>query len=324
MSGHSAMPLFCLILACALWGLSFPIVKALHLEQSARIPGAGSEFLSIWMQTARFGLGALILLPFACRGARISRLELRQGILLGLWGGGGMVLQADGLAHTEASTSAFLTQAYCVLLPLIACVRTRRAPDIRTTTATILVVAGCAALSGIRPGELTPGRGEIETLLAAVLFTVQILTLENPRYRENRGLPITLVMCATIAAIFAIPSLVTAPQVSDVITAGASWSAAALIGVLALFCSVGAYLLMNQWQPKVSATEAGLIYTTEPLFTAVYVLFLPAWLASWTGGGYPNERFSTATWIGGSLIIAANVILQLRRPPHRAAMAPAP
>ncbi len=318
------MPRACLILACALWGLSFPLVKALHFEQSARIPDAGSGFLALWMQSARFGLGAIILFPLIRRRGRIRGGELRQGILLGLWGGGGMALQADGLAHTEASTSAFLTQAYCVLLPLIACVRTRLAPDSRTIAATVLVVAGCAALSGIRPGDFTVGRGEIETLLASLLFTVQILTLENPRYRENRGLPVTLVMCAAIAAMFLIPSLLAAPRVADVIGAGSSWPAFGLTAALALFCSVGAFLLMNHWQPKVSATEAGLIYTSEPLFTAVYVLFLPAWLATWTGGGYANERFGIATWIGGSMIIAANLILQVGRPPHRASIAPAP
>ena len=104
------MPVLCLILACAFWGLSFPVVKALHLEQTMRLPGAGSEFLSAWMQVARFGLGALILLPFVAKRRLPSRLELRQGFWLAFWGGTGMALQADGLAHTAESTSAFLTQ----------------------------------------------------------------------------------------------------------------------------------------------------------------------------------------------------------------------
>jgi hypothetical protein len=120
MVGAEAMPLFFLILACALWGLSFPVVKALHLEQTSRLPGVGSEFLAAWIQVARFGLGALILLPFAWRRGWPTRLEWRQGMWLACWGGLGMVVQADGLAHTDASTSAFLTQAYCVILPWVA------------------------------------------------------------------------------------------------------------------------------------------------------------------------------------------------------------
>lgn len=122
------MPAFALIVACALWGLSFPIVKALHAEQGARLPEASSAFLAAWMQVGRFGLAALMLLPLL-RQMRVTRRELRQGVVIGFWGGLGMAIQADGLAYTAASTSAFLTQAYCVILPLWACFRSRKLPD---------------------------------------------------------------------------------------------------------------------------------------------------------------------------------------------------
>jgi drug/metabolite transporter (DMT)-like permease len=318
------MPALFLILACALWGLSFPIVRALHFEQSSRLSDAGSGFFAAWMQMARFGVGALLLLPFVFSGGIATRSEIRQGLLLAFWGGAGMALQADGLAHTPASTSAFLTQAYCVILPLIACMKLRRPPESRVVISMLLVMAGCSLLSGLRPGDLRIGRGEAETLLAALLFTFQILTLENPRYRGNRGLHITFVMCLGIAVVFIPVTLMLAPSPAAMISAGASWSSIAMIVALALFCSVGAYLLMNHWQPRISATEAGLIYTTEPVFTAIYVLFLPGWISSWTGGGYANERFGLVNGIGGALIVAANVILHLKRAPHPPAIAPAP
>lgn len=309
------MPVLLLVLACALWGLSFPVVKALHLEQSARIPSADSTFLAAWMQVARFGLGALLLLPFTAKSGLPRAAEIRQGMLLALWGGTGMALQAEGLAHTAASTSAFLTQAYCVLLPLIACARLRRIPDRRTATATLLVIAGCAILSGMTPGTLVMGRGEMITLVAALLFTFQILTLENPAYETNRGLQVTFVMCLGIAVIFLPVTFFTAPSAGDVVTAGASWPAFLLVAILTLFCSVGAFLLMNRWQREITATEAGLIYTTEPVFTALYVMFLPRWIGAWTGGGYPNESPGTTMLAGGGLILAANLLMQWKRTP---------
>lgn len=243
---------------------------------------------------------------------------------LAWWGGLGMVMQADGLAHTEASTSAFLTQAYCVILPLVACYRLRRLPGLRTVIATALVVTGGAILSGIRPGDLRIGRGELETLVAACFFTMQILTLEHPDYRENRGMPVTFLMCMGIAVLMLPVAAVTAPEPVMLLTAGASWASLVLVAVLALFCSVGAYLLMNIWQPRISATEAGLIYTTEPVFTALYVLSLPAWIGALAGIDYPNERLTMAMTVGGGLILAANLLMQLKRPPHRASIAPAP
>jgi len=310
------MPAFFLILACALWGLSFPIVKALHLEQSSRLGGVPSEFLAAWIQMARFSIGAMVLLPFVLRRVTATRLEIRQGLTLALLGGIGMGLQTDGLAHTAASTSAFLTQAYCVLLPLIACLRTRRLPSGRTIAATLMVITGCTLLSGLRADDLRIGRGEAETLLGVLFFTFQILTLENLRYRGNRGLNVTFVMCIGIALIFLPVSIMLAPSASAFVAAGASWPAFGLSTLLAVFCSVGAYLLMNQWQPRISAVEAGLIYTTEPVFTAIYVLFLPALLGAWIGIRYANEHFGPQTWVGGCFIVAANIVLHVKRPPH--------
>ena len=310
------MPVFLLIVACALWGLSFPLVKALHLEQSARLPGASSLFLASWMQIARFGLSAVILLPFLLRGKRPTPNEIRQGITIALWGGIGMWMQADGLAYTEASTSAFLTQAYCIFLPLWACLRLRKSPSARVIAATAMVMAGCAILSGINVQDFRLGRGELETLLGAFLFTFQILALENPKYQANRGACVSFVMFLGIALLFVPITVIAAPGLGACFAAGASVQAFLIVGALALFCSVGAYLIMNIWQRRVSATEAGMIYTIEPVITAVYVLFVPAMLGKLTGSFYPNESISTSMLIGGGMILGANVLMQWKRPPH--------
>jgi len=310
------MPVIFLIVTCALWGLSFPLLKALNLEQAGRLPGASSLFLASWLQSARFGLGALILLPFVMRWGRPDADEIRQGLIIAFWGGTGMWLQADALAYTDASTSAFLTQGYCVFLPLWACLRLRRKPAGRVAIATAMVLAGGAILSGLRTDHLRLGRGELETLFAALLFTFQILALENPRYAANRGLPVTFIMFLGIAVLFIPITAITAPNLTACWLVGRSLQTVVMIGCLALFCSVGAYLLMNVWQRRVSATEAGLIYTTEPVFTAVYVLFLPAVLARFIGGNYSNESITLPLVVGGTLIVAANVLMQWKRPPH--------
>ena len=316
------MPVVFLILTCALWGLSFPVIKALNLEQAGRMAGASSLFLASWLQLARFGLGALILLPVLWRGGRPTANEVRQSLVIAFWGGIGMWLQADGLVYTDASTSAFLTQAYCIFLPLWACLRLRRLPPGRVVVATLMVLSGGAILAGLRPDHLRLGRGELETLAAALLFTIQILALENPRYAANRGLAVTCIMFLGIAALFLPIATLTAPQPAACLLAGQSFRACVLIACLAVFCSVGAYGLMNVWQRRVSATEAGLIYTTEPVFTAIYVLFLPALLARFIGGTYRNESLTTPLVIGGGLIVAANVLMQWKRPPHLAPSGP--
>jgi hypothetical protein len=69
---------------------------------------------------------------------------------------------------------------------------------------------------------------------------------------------------------------------------------------------------MNAWQPKITATEAGLIYCVEPIFGSLAALFLPAVFSVWAMINYANE---TATWtllVGGGLITAANILIQLK------------
>jgi drug/metabolite transporter (DMT)-like permease len=311
----SGVPALMLILACALWGISFPLIKALDGEQRARLPEVSGVFLAAWLQMARFGLAALVMSPFVIR-ARPTRKEITQGAWLAGWGGLGMALQAWGLGHTEASTSAFLTQAYCVFLPLVACVKARCLPGWKTTFATLLVLTGGVIFSGIKPGDLTIGKGEVATLGAAFIFTFQILTLENPKYSGNRGLAVNFTMSVFIALIFLPVSLLTASDPYQVIRAGSSWPSFGIVLALALFCSVGAFGLMISWQPQVTATEAGLIYTTEPIFTAGFAMFLPSLLAGLMGGNYANESITISLLAGGLLIVGANILMQWKRRPY--------
>jgi drug/metabolite transporter (DMT)-like permease len=108
-----------LTLACLFWGLSFPASKALTLLYLNHIPGESSWFAVGLQGTLRFGIAGMIMILLSWRDLPSLRArEMRQGLWLGLFGGVGMVFQVDGLAYTPASTSSFLTQTYCILVPL--------------------------------------------------------------------------------------------------------------------------------------------------------------------------------------------------------------
>lgn len=304
-----------LMAGTAAWGLSFPVQKMLTMLQQEVVPEAGTWFLTSWIICLRSLLGAVFLMlwkPQLLRGMTAE--EVRQGLLLGLIGGLGLMLQADGLAHTPASTSAFLTQAYCVILPMWHCFSRRSRPDWKLLAGTGLVLWGISILSGFDLRDLRMGRGEWETLAAALIFTVQIILLERPRYQHNRAMPVTLLMFLGFAAWSAPVAVMNAPQLPDLWRVIATPAAAALLMVLALACTVFAYTIMNLWQPKVSATEAGLIYCIEPVCAALYALFLPGMMSGWTGVSYPNEVLTGTLIAGGLLITAANALLQLKPP----------
>lgn len=308
-----------LILTTAAWGLSFPIFKMLFEVQKANVPGVEDYFLAahaIGFRALAAAALFLIVRPRLLSG--LTRKEWRQGLLLGGFGGTGLILQADAMNSISASVSAFLTQFYCVLLPLWFCLRHRAWPAGRLLAATLLVLAGIGVLSFRSMDDLRSfrlGRGEIETLIATIFFTVQILLLERPAWRANRMIPVTVLMFLGFAACAVPVVLFSKPSWAAITDIYQGHQELLLMGIIVLFCTVYAYTTMNRWQPHVSATEGGLIYCMEPVFTSIYALFMPALFAVWTGVPYANETLTSALLLGGGLITAANILLQL---PQRA------
>jgi drug/metabolite transporter (DMT)-like permease len=293
-------------------------MKVLHELQA---PYGSSFWLSSSLLMLRFGLAGLLLVLFCPRLLRgIRRLEWEQGALLALFAAPGLVLQADGLSNTHASTSAFLTQGYCILLPLWACLRGKTLPSLRLTICVGFVVIGIAKLVGLKWSEFTMGPGESKTLVASLFFTGQILILEFPRYRENRSSQVSLIMFAGNALVALFPTLAAVHSLDAAWQAWAHSKVWLILAALTLGCTLFSFLLMNHWQPSVSATEAGLIYCLEPVFTSFYALFMPAWLSQWTGIRYANESLTSPLLIGGTLILLANVVLQMpqRKTAHNA------
>ena len=187
-----ARAILMLLLANLLWGLSFPLVKATGLLQAELLPGAGPWFLAVCTVAPRFLLATLVLLAFrpgVLRGATAA--EWRQGLILGLSGAAGMLLQTDALQYTAASTSAFLTQFYALLIPAWLAWRVRRLPAPPVWLACGLVLAGVAVLSGFHPfppGAVPLGfaRGEADTLPCPVCL---LAAIHAPQRADFAGHP---------------------------------------------------------------------------------------------------------------------------------------
>lgn len=308
--------LLALLLATLFWGLSFPLIKVMALTQQQIVPASGHWFITAMSVAPRFLLATAVIALLARKQllAGITAGERRQGLGLGVAASLGMLFQNDGLQFTHASTSAFLTQFYALMIPVWLALRARRAPAPVVWVCCALVLAGVALLGGLDLRTMRLGRGELETLLSSVFFMWQIFMLEDRRYHGNRVMPVTATMFATQAVLFTGMALGTAPQPADFL---APWSSGPWLGftlLLTLFCTLGSYTLMNKWQPKITATEAGLIYCAEPVFTAIMALFLPALLARWGGVDYPNEQVTWRLLAGGGLITLANVFIQLKPP----------
>lgn len=304
-----------LLLANLFWGLSFPVIKATVLVHGQLLPDSSNWFITAMTLAPRFGLAGIVLALLLNRQlAGATGREMRQGVLLAVFSALGMMLQVDGLQFADASVSAFLTQLSAILIPLVVAVRTRRMPTAVVWCCVGLVLAGVGILGRFDFHSLRLGRGELETLAASVFFTAQILLVEDRRFAGNRPLVVSGVMFLTEGLLFSGLALATAGKASDCLVPWTSPAWLTFTATLTIFCTLGAFVFMNRWQPKITATEAGLIYCFEPLFASLLALFLPAWFSAWAGLGYANETLTWQLLVGGGLITVANVWLQVRPP----------
>lgn len=300
-----------LLLATAGWGLSFPLGKAALALQTDAAPDWPSWAHAALSLGARLGIGAAVLalmIGKALRGMR--KAEVLQGTGLGLAGGIGLLLQADGLQYTDASTSAFLTQCCALFVVLIEAFRCRASPPARTAFSCAVMVAGMAVLSGFDPRAMHLGRGEAETLGCAFLFAFQILLLEaGGRFSGNHPLRVAFLMFLTKAILMLTVFFAAAPAASQVASVACAPGVAALTAALAFACTLMPYALMVRFQPCISPSHAGIVYCAEPVWASWFALWVPGLLAASLPLAYANEPFTVALATGGILVTAANLIM---------------
>ncbi|MFL6290649.1 MAG: DMT family transporter [Thermoanaerobaculia bacterium] len=265
--------------ATVVWGASFVLVqKALQ------------EIPVFHLIAYRFVLAALLLLPLAW--GRWTPGVRRDGMVLGVILFAGFALQTAGLLWTTPSRSAFLTAISVILVPvfgLFAGRGLRWGPAVGS----VLAFAGVWTLYRRDVSGAELGRGDALTLACAVVFAAYPLVLERITRRNPLG-PLAVTQFGVVA-VLALPSLLFDPPAAREVT-GAPLVAVLVIGVLATAAAFAAWLYA---QRHLSAVEAGVILTLEPVIAAALSVALGV------------EPWTAALGIGGGLVIAAMLVTEL-------------
>lgn len=301
-----------LVLACFGWGIGFPLMKAVMDAQQAA-SGASDSWITAQHQLVRYVAAGFVLSLLAWWSTRRlpTRGEWIQGAVCGAAAAIGMQLQIDALNRTPASTVGFITQFYVLVIPLVTALRLRRWPGMVTLLSVGMALAGVAVLSGISLADFRPGVGELMVLAASAIFTVQILALEAPRWSGNHGLQVSSAMFIVMTALILPFVAFSGPGLAGIGPCLSASGVAPLMALIILVCTCMPYAIMNRWQREVSSTEAGIIYCSEALFAAGSSILLPALIAPLLGVTYGNESPSIAMAVGGGLILAGAVLVQL-------------
>jgi drug/metabolite transporter (DMT)-like permease len=278
--GKPAAATLGLLAVTAVWGSTFLIVQ----DAVARMPVFG--FLS-W----RFGVAALALIAFRPRAPRrLSRLDIRHGILLGLVLGSAYITQTIGLRSTPAAISGFITGLFVVLAPLLSWVLLRRRQTAVVWLGVLLATAGLAliTLSGA-----TFGLGELATLACAVFFGLHIAGLGEWSAGRD-GYALTTVQIATVATVCLAVSAAQGPVLPH---GSGEWEAIAITGIAA---SAVAYLVQTWAQSLLSAVQTSVVLTMEPVFAGLFAVAVG------------KQPLHATTIAGGALVVTAMYLIELR------------
>lgn len=268
-----------LLLVTATWGSTFILIKDL-LD---RVPTL--DFL-----TVRFAIAALAMFLIAPRAiGRLSPQTRWRGATAGVIYGAAQILQTEGLAHTDASISGFVTGMYVVLTPVIAAVVLRQRIGLITWSAVAIATVGLAFLS-LRGFSI--GFGEGITFASAILYAAHIVVLSAwSTARDAYGLAV--IQMAVIAALCFAATGWNGIVVPDRMT---DWISVVYMAIVA-----GAVAMLAQtWaQAHLPASRAAIIMTMEPVFAATFAIALG------------DESLTVRIAVGGSFVVAAMLMAEL-------------
>ena len=157
------LPKFALFSAALIWGSSFFIVK-----------NTVDIFPTNFLLAIRFTIGCLLLcVLFPKKLTQLNRTCLWQGIVLGLLIFTAYCIQTIGLTDTTPGKNAFLTAAYCILVPFLYWITDKRRPDLYNFTAAFLCLTGIGLVSF--DGSFSIRFGDAMTLVSALFFAAHIV-----------------------------------------------------------------------------------------------------------------------------------------------------
>ncbi len=281
-AGSTRVATALLVGVTAVWGSTFFLIRDLVVD----VPP--TDFL-----TVRFGIAGLVMLAVFRRPVlALTRRELRIGVVLGVLYGLAQVLQTIGLVTTDASVSGFVTGTYVVLTPVLGALVLRDRIGRVTWAAVGMATAGLTVLS---LQGFAVGVGEGVTLASAVLYAAHIVALgrwSTPGAAFGLA-TVQAVVIAVVAAVAAVPGGVTLPS------GPGQWAS---LLYMALVAGAGALWAQTWAQAHLTATRAAIVMTLEPVFAALFAVL------------FGGESLTTRMVVGGSLVVGAMYLVELRGP----------
>jgi len=265
------------------WGSTFVVVKG-------ALGGAGPlEFI-----TLRFAIAFIALtLLFYRRVRNLTALELRAGVIIGVFLFLGYGFQTAGLQFTTASRAGFITGLSVLAVPLFAFIALRHRIGWGLIVGIILAAIGMYLLSF--DGPLAVSFGDLLILVCALAFAGHIVSISvyAPRFDP---IALAIVQTGFVAVLSGLSTL--AVERPILAPSSVAWIGAGYTGLLGTAAVLGVQISVQRYT---TPSHAALIFSMEPVFAALFAYLLA------------GETLGPTGWIGGVLILAGMLVAELRR-----------
>lgn len=272
-----------LVLVTAFWGVSYFLMDLCL-----------TDLQPLNLNAFRF-LGSFVLLSvmFFPKMKHISAATWKYSLLVGIFLTLVYVCCTYGVLYTSISNAGFICALPAVTTPVLNFFFTGQKPSRRMTLCILLCAVGLALLT--LNEAFRPALGDVICMGVALFYALDLIFTEKAVARTDvNPLQMGILELGVVGVIMLVLSVaLEQPRLPS----GPVFWASALF--LTLFCTGFAFVIQTVQQQYTSANHVGLIFTLEPLFSAIVAYFLA------------DEVLLPRGYVGAAMMMCSLILMEL-------------